>query len=102
MASALSAKFAQGNLTIVDGLTEFEGKTKNAAQLSEQFKWEDGGALIIGGEKSPATLAQAAANIHYIDVKSHSGLSVYHILKRKHLVLSKETLELLDKHVPEQ
>lgn len=101
LACALSAKFAQGNLMIADGLTEFEAKTKNVAQLSKTHKWEDGGALIIGGINAPAGLARASSNLHYLDVRSHSGLSVYDILKRKHLVLLKESLELLDQHVPQ-
>jgi len=100
MVSALSAKFAKGQLMIADGLAEVDAKTKTAIQLAEQFKWEDGGVLIIGGEKTPESLKLATRNVHFIDVHTHSGLSVYSILKRKHLVIAKEALELIDKHVP--
>lgn len=100
MASALSAKFAKGQLMIADGLADVEAKTKVAIDLAEQYHWEDGGVLIIGGETTPNALKLATRNVHFIDLQNHSGLCVYSILKRKHLVIAKEALELLDKHVP--
>ena len=99
MACALSAKFAQGQLTIVDSLEGLEPKTKQATALSNKFNWEDGGALIIGGQNVAPNFRKATSNLHHLEVKSHSGLNVYSVLRRKHLVLSKETLDLLDCHV---
>lgn len=99
MMSALASKFAKGELMIVDGLTHVEPKTKVAQNLSSKFNWEDGGALIISGQSTPDNFKLAMRNIHYVDVAPNSGLSVYHVLRRKHLVISKETLSELDKHV---
>jgi large subunit ribosomal protein L4 len=99
MVSALSAKFAQGQLTIVDALDCLEAKTKEAVAMSNKFNWEDGGALIIGGEQVNPKFRMATSNLHHLEVQAHSGLNVYAVLKRKHLVISKDALELLDRHV---
>ena len=98
MTSALAAKFAKGELMIVDGLTDIEPKTKTAQSISSKFNWEDGGALIIGGQQAPQNLVAATRNLKYVDVQDNTGLSVYHILRRKHLILSKEVLPELEKH----
>ena len=100
MASALSAKFAKGQLMIADGMAEVEAKTKAVMALSEKYQWEDGGVLIIGSERATDALKLATRNVHFVDLHHHSGLNVYSILKRKHLVIAKDALELLDKHVP--
>jgi large subunit ribosomal protein L4 len=100
MASALASKFAQGNLMIVDGLADIEAKTKIATEISTKYNWNDGGVLIIGGQKPPINLKLATRNVPHIDLRSDTGLSVYNVLRRKYLVIAKETLEVLDKHVP--
>lgn len=99
MTSALAAKFAQGNLMIVDTLEGVEPKTKHLAELAKKYSWAKGGALIIDGETPPEEIKLASRNLDYIDIQPHNGLSVYHMLKRKHLVLAKRTLDVLDRHV---
>lgn len=100
MASALSSKFAQGNLMIVEGLESVSSKTKDTVALVSKYQWDDGGVLIIGGQQKAESFLLSSRNLPNIDVRPHNGLHVYAILKRKHLVISKEALEQLDKNVP--
>lgn len=100
MASALSAKFAQGNLLVVEGLEAVGPKTKAVAEVSEKYNWEEGGALIIGGATKPENFEQASRNIHYIEVRPQQGLNVYSVLRRKHLVIAKDALPEIVNQVP--
>ena len=90
---ALSAKVKDGELVILSEAA-CEGKTK---QLQEQFAklgWKN--ALIVDGAEVNDGFARAARNIDAIDVLPVQGANVYDILRRTHLVLTKNAVEALE------
>lgn len=91
--TALSAKFAEGSLRIVDSLDVKKAKTKAvAATLGKQGL---ASVLLIDGEQVNEGFARATANIHGVDVLPQQGANVYDILRHKTLVLTTAAVEQL-------
>mmetsp|Transcript_9396 Transcript_9396/g.23036 ORF Transcript_9396/g.23036 Transcript_9396/m.23036 type:complete len:356 (-) Transcript_9396:70-1137(-) len=94
---AISARFREGMFTVIDSEAIGENKTKVAAALKKQWGWPD--TLVITGAEVEANFKRAAANIHSFDILPAPGANVEMILKRKKLVVTKEAVELLHKHL---
>jgi len=93
---AISAKFAQGNLFIVDSVKLPFIRTKELHQFANTNGWLQGGVLIVEGEKEmDRNLQLSSSNLHFVKALSGASLNVYDILKKKYLVLSKQTVEYL-------
>jgi large subunit ribosomal protein L4 len=91
---ALSAKFKDLSLIIVDDAVVLEPKT---SLLKQHFgKLGVNSALIVGGELLDANLQLAARNIPYIDVLPIQGINVYDILRREKLVLTMSAIQALE------
>jgi len=90
---ALSAKFAQQQLSIIDETNLETHKTKNFLQLLRQFGWKD--ALIIDKTPLSPTLYLAHRNIPCIEVISSEHTNVYDILHHPHLLLHKDVIPFL-------
>jgi len=89
---ALSAKFAQNQLFIVDN-TDFDThKSKHLAILLKRFKWES--AVMSEANKSK-NLDLAQRNIPDILYVEPNFLSVYEILRHKYLVLHRNCFPYL-------
>lgn len=88
--SILSARLAEGKLTVVDQLSLKEGKTK---EISSFLK---GSVLMIGGESVCQGLQRAVSNIPKVDLLPQQGINVYDVLRHDHLILSREALEYLE------
>jgi len=90
---ALSAKFRDGGIMVVDHANAAEPKTK---VLLEGFaRLGLGNALIIDGAAVNENFAMAARNIPNIDVLPIQGINVYDILRREKLVLTKAAVDAL-------
>jgi len=95
--TALSAKAAEGKLTILQDLNITAAKT---AQLVTRLA--DMGlssVLVIDGQQVNDKFAQAAANIVGVDVLPQQGANVYDILKHENLVLTKEAVKHLEERL---
>ena len=91
---ALSAKFRDGGIMVVDHANAAEPKTK---VLLEGFaRLGLGNALIIDGAALNENFAMAARNIPNIDVLPIQGINVYDILRREKLVLTKAAVDALE------
>jgi large subunit ribosomal protein L4 len=91
---ALSAKFRDGGIMVVDHANAAEPKTK---VLLEGFaRLGLGNALIIDGAAVNENFAMAARNIPNIDVLPVQGINVYDILRREKLVLTKAAVDALE------
>ncbi|MHC0054322.1 50S ribosomal protein L4 [Actibacterium sp. D379-3] len=90
---ALSAKFAAGELVIIES-AEAEGKTAALAKQVKNLGWKR--ALVIDGAAVNEGFAMAARNIEGLDVLPSVGANVYDILKRDTLVLTKAGVEALE------
>ncbi|WOI56501.1 50S ribosomal protein L4 [Palleronia sp. LCG004] len=91
---ALSAKQAEGNLVVLDGLDLGDAKTGALAKQVKNLGWKR--VLIIDGAEVNQNFARAAANIDGLDVLPSMGANVYDILKRDTLVITKAGIEALE------
>lgn len=87
---ALSSKAGSGELIVLDAARLDAPKT--AALKQKLAKLGVDNALIIAGAEVDANLALAARNIPNLDVLPNAGLNVYDVLRRKHLVLTKDAV----------
>jgi large subunit ribosomal protein L4 len=90
---AISAKAKSGSLVIVDDIVS-DGKTSSLAKQIKSLGWKR--ALIIDGQKVNAEFAQAARNIHGLDILPSVGANVFDILKRDTLIITKAGVEALE------
>lgn len=91
--SALSSKWAEGKLTVVDSLALDSPKTRALAARLDKLGWSS--ALVIAGGEVDAGFAQAARNLTHVQVLPQQGANVYDILRRDLLVLTREAVENL-------
>lgn len=89
--SALSAKIADDEVTIIDSITIAEPKTKLVKELLAGIGITSG-VLIIVPEKNGA-LEMAVRNIPKVDVARVNELNVYSILSHHRLLIAKDAVE---------
>ncbi len=90
---ALSAKYAAGEVVVIDRAALSEPKTRVLAAHAERLGWSS--ALVIDGNEIDAGFARAAKNIVGIDVLPSRGANVYDILRRTTLVLTRDGIDAL-------
>ena len=90
---ALSSKFVDGNLVILNKAELDSQKTNEFAKKIQKFKW--GRVLIIGREDNDKSLNffNASKNIPNLDVLSVNGINVYDVLRRDTLVLTNAAVD---------
>lgn len=91
---ALSAKYAAGELVIIDTADMASAKTGELAKAVKNLGWKR--ALIVDGSEVNANFALAARNIDGLNVLPSQGANVYDILKSDTLVLTKAGVEALE------
>jgi large subunit ribosomal protein L4 len=91
---ALSAKAGAGELFVIDKATLAEAKTADLRKKLTGLGVSN--VLVIAGAEVDANLALAARNIPDVDVLPNAGLNVYDILRRKHMVLTKDAVEAIN------
>ncbi|KAK9863777.1 hypothetical protein WJX84_002040 [Apatococcus fuscideae] len=105
LACALSAKAAQGQLTLLDSMRLDSIKTKSLDTKLKQFLPEGHrrSVLLIDSSKNGtdggAFLRKAAANLKFVDILPQEGLNVYSILNRDQLVLTPEAADAIAERV---
>jgi len=87
---ALSAKFSDSQLFVVDALELEEIKTKALANVLSTLKLNH---LLIVSDADDAKLALSSRNIPDVKVIKTEGLNVYDILKFKNLLLVESSIE---------
>ena len=92
--SALSQKFRQGEVKLVDKFELAEAKTKLVAGAIKALAI-DGKALIVLGEYDP-TLLRASNNIPTVGVCESRQLNVYDIVATKNLILTLDAVRELE------
>jgi large subunit ribosomal protein L4 len=90
---ALSAKAGAGELIVLDKAALPAAKTADLRKKLEKLGVAN--ALVIAGTEVDDNLALAARNIPDLDVLPNAGLNVYDILRRKHLVLTKDAVDAI-------
>lgn len=96
---ALSSKFADGNLVVLNKAELDNQKTNEFAKKIQKLKW--GRVLIIGREDNAKSLNffNASKNIPKLDVLSVKGINVYDVLRRDTLVLTKAAVDALEERL---
>ncbi|MGN6671363.1 MAG: 50S ribosomal protein L4 [Candidatus Nucleicultricaceae bacterium] len=95
--TALSQKFSEGKLVVVDSLDVKNAKTKDVIEKFEKMGLST--ALFIGGEVPNENFVRASSNLFNVDVLSHNGINVYDIIRRDYLVLTKDSVEYLEQRL---
>lgn len=92
--TALSAKAADGKLSVLDSAKLDSHKTRELAKRFEGLGWSN--TLIIDGAEIDEMFARASRNIPTVDVLPQQGANVYDILRRDRLVLTRTAVEALE------
>jgi len=96
LAQALSSKYAEGNVIVLDGLKVEEAKTKNLVNVLEALKADRKPLLVVpayGDEK----LFLAARNIADLSMCSAADLHAYAVLDSGKVLITKEAVEALNR-----
>ncbi|MEK7065391.1 MAG: 50S ribosomal protein L4 [Patescibacteria group bacterium] len=96
LAAALTSQFSKGNIVIVDGLSELPPKTKEMAKTLHTVGATGKTLLATGGE---VAVTRAARNIADVDVMLANNLYAYAVLSHQKVVLTKDAISTLRKHV---
>jgi len=92
--SALSAKAAEGKLTVLDSARMDSAKTREAKRKLTALGLND--ALIVAGGELDPNFSLAVRNIVGIDVLPQIGANVHDILRHDQLVLTRDAVEALE------
>lgn len=92
--SALSAKLADGRLTVIKGLGEIEPRTKAFKMLLQNFP-ESRSVLVVLAEKNDA-IERSAANLADTKTIIAPVLSIRDVLKYERLLVTEEALAVIE------
>jgi large subunit ribosomal protein L4 len=92
--TALSAKYSEGKLIVLEAAHFPEAKTKLLRQRFAALGWDS--VLIIDGPDLDAGFVRAARNLPLVDVLPQQGANVYDILRRDTLVLTRAAVAHLE------
>lgn len=95
--TALSVKYAQGDLCVVDSMEMDLHKTKGFTSLMKLHDWTS--VLLVDGGDVDLNLCRATSNLQKVDVLPSRGLNVYSILLRDSLVLSLGAVRMLEERL---
>ena len=92
--SALSAKLAQKEITVLDKFEIASAKTKDAQNFLNAFKF-DGSVLVVGLNNSDKEL-KATNNISNLNVVDVELLNAYDVVSNKNVVLTESAINYLE------
>jgi len=93
---ALSARFSEDNLTILDGFDLADIKTKQFVEIMKKLNIENGLIVIPGKNEN---LEKSSRNVQGYKVIQADGLNVYDILLHRRLVLLQPCLGQLEERL---
>jgi len=93
---ALSTKFAQGNLEVVERAATNSHKTRDLVALLKRHGWKKS-VLIIGSDSVTINLRRAAQNIPNVTVLPRYEVNVYDILRHEKLIMSVNSINFLER-----
>lgn len=92
--TALSAKYAEGKLVVVDSLKMETSKANELWKLLENNNWTS--PLFIDGTEVNVNFQKASGNLKNVHLLPQQGANVLSILKCDTLILSKDALHHLE------
>ena len=94
--SALSQRFKEGNLTIIEGINAKEPNTKKALGLLTKLGIS--GKILLVLPIQSQIIDKSFRNIKDISVKSVVNLNIYDVLSNNKIIFTEEAIEGLTKH----
>ena len=95
--TALSVKYMQGDLIIVDCLEVDSLKTQNLLSILQVHDLSS--ALLVDGGKVSINLCKASGNLQKVNVLPSRGLNVYSILHHDKLILTLGAVRMLEERL---
>ncbi len=92
----ISSKFSDKKIVLVDKFDFKDKKTKEAALMLKNLKIKNNNALVVM-HKVDENVARLFRNIKNLNLEMAANLNAYNVLTNKYLVLSKDSLEVLNK-----
>ncbi|RLA80039.1 MAG: 50S ribosomal protein L4 [Deltaproteobacteria bacterium] len=96
--SALSLRFKEGNLLVLDGFKLPEMKTKRFVEAMDRLGLKGEKVLIVTGEKDEV-LERSARNVPWAKVLRWEGLNVYDVLYYPNLLILRSALEKIEERL---
>ena len=96
VAMALSARFQEGNLVVLDDFSMDQIKTKEFVKIMNVLDVDNG---IIVTDNAPETLSKSSRNVNGYKVMSSEGLNVYDLLLHKKVILLQPVIDSLEKRL---
>lgn len=90
---ALSAKFRENQMVVVESFDLGEIKTKAVVEMFQSFGLEN--VLVVIPERDDV-LERSARNVPHTKVLRFEGLNVYDILRYRHLMLAKDAVPKIE------
>ena len=94
--SALSLRFKEGKLLLLDDFPSPEIKTKSFVQAMEGLGITNC-LVVINGEN--LNLERSARNVPWVKVLRYNGLNVFDILKYEHLIIVQPAIEKIEERL---
>jgi len=98
MRSALSQRFAEGAVTVVDELALEDGKTRELVARLQALGVGERSVLIVIAD-ADEKIERASRNLARADVIRAPGLNVYDVLRHSQLLLTQGALELVQQRL---
>ena len=96
--SALSKKFRENNILVMDEMRLANGKTKALAGIVKKLGLDKKSTLlVVGGENK--NVLQAGRNIKKLSIKKINEFNAYHVLRNTMLLFDKETVQAIEKRM---
>jgi len=92
--SALSAKVADNELIILDGLTMEAPKTKSIVEILKNINADSKALIVLAGKDD--NVVKSARNLPGVKTASVNTLNVYDILNHESLIITKEAAEQVE------
>jgi large subunit ribosomal protein L4 len=93
--SAVAAKIADGDLTVVETFGASDGKTKSLVGALEALGVEPVSTLLVVARLDEA-LARAARNVPWLIVEPPAHVSVYQLVRARRVVFERDALRALE------
>ncbi len=96
LVSALSSRFGEGAIVVLDSFELPEIKTRQVAKFMKDFEFSQ--ALVIVSSDNE-NLHKSARNIPDVKVLRDDGLNVYDLLRHKNIVMVRDSVEKIQERL---
>lgn len=94
---ALSEKFAEGKLLVIDSLKLDKPKTSALVNILNKFQGKS--CFVIDGNEVDINFSLAAKNIYNTVIVPQIGANVYDIIRHEYVLLSQEAVSVLEERL---